>query len=457
VFTFSLIISIDTKAQPGHRTDIHPDSISDRLWIDLDKGYFEFHKRTFTMSTINEGVIDDYFTIASGAGLGYYSPSFHNFHFGFSGFFVFQIYQHNLHEIDPIAGKGSRYERQLYDLSNVKNSNDLDRLEEFYVTYELEKLKFELGRQKFESPLLNENDNRMRPNIFSGLTARYKGDHLKLSAGWFVAETIRGTLHWYDIDQTYGIYGQGRNPMGDSLSYKGNINTLGLGVLGAEFEKGNWKLQGWNYTGENVFNLSFGQVDYKVEKEKLTFIFGAQGLYEYALNNGGNSNRSKAYILPTEKTFAGGGRIGAVLKAHKLSINYFGISGQGRYLFPREWGREKFYASLTRELFEGYGGLNTFVLKYKFNPENKQYWFSLGAGFIDQPDNENLQLSKYGLDDYYHFSGKFDYKFNGYLEGLDIKCIVACKLEVNEGSMSYRQKINKADMLNLNLVIDYKF
>lgn len=452
-----LLFTLIARAQPGHRTDIHPDSISDRLWTDLDKGYFEFHKRTFAMSTINQGELDDYFTLATGAGLGYYSPSFHNLHLGFSGFFVFQLYQHNLHNSDPLTGRSSRYERQLYDLNDVENSSDLDRLEELYLTYERKKLKFELGRQKFESPLLNENDNRMRPNIFSGLKVKYESEHLKLNSAWFISETIRGTLHWYSIDKTFGIYGQGRNPLGDSLSYRNNITTRGIGVFGAEYEKHNWQLQAWNYTAENVFNLSFGQVDYELEKEKFSYSFGIQGLYQFALNNGGNSNQSKTYILRDEQTYALGGRIGVHHKNQNLTINYFGISDQGRYLFPREWGREIFYASQTRELFEGYGGLNAYVLKYKYEPNEKAYTFSLSAGYIDQPDIADIELNKYALDDYYHFVGDFDYKFKGYLEGLDVRCAIIYKKEVDIGSMSYREKINHVDMVNINIIVDYRF
>ncbi|MGM0478429.1 MAG: OprD family outer membrane porin [Bacteroidota bacterium] len=444
-------------SQPGHRADIHPDSISHRLWADLDKGYFEFHKRTFAMSTINEGAIDDYFTVTSGAGLGYYSPSFKNFHLSFSGFFAFQLYQYNLHTTDATAGKGSRYERQLYDLNDVDNSTDLDRLEELYLSYERDHFSVELGRHQLESPLLNENDNRMRPNIFSGLSVNYHNDHLQLKGAWFVSETIRGTVHWYSISESMGIYGQGRNPLGDSGLYHGNISTKGLGTFGAIYEKKNLKTQFWNYTAENIFNLSFGQVDYTYSGKTVDYVLGVQGLYQYALNHGGNPNPSLTYIQEDESTYALGGRIGMIYKNHQLTGNYFGIADQGRYLFPREWGREKFYASLTRELFEGYGGLNAYVLKYKYDPKERPFWVSVGAGYIDQPSNENLRLSKYALDDYYHFTGKFDYKFQGYFEGLDLKCIVVYKKEAYQGSMTAREKINKADMINLNLVVDYRF
>lgn len=459
IFICYSVVSINNLsfAQPGHRADIHPDSISDKLWADLDKGLFEFHMRTFAMSTINEGSLQDYFTLASGAGLGYYSPSFHNFHIGFSGFFVFQLYQHNLHEQDPLAGGYSRYERQLYDLNDAENTNDLDRLEEFYLTYELDHLRFDLGRQKVETPLMNEQDNRMRPNIFSGLSSTYEKHHLKLHAGWYISETIRGTLHWYGIDETFGVYGVGRNPLGDTTSYRGNITTNGIGLIGGEYEKNNLELQAWNILSDNVFNLSFGQIDYTLKREKLNVVFGAQGLYQTAINNGGNINPSKAYMLPDESTFAYGGRLGIERKAHHFSINYFGVSDQGRYLLPREWGREQFYASLNRERFEGHGGLNAYTLKYKFDPEAKPFYFSFGAAYINQPDIDNIRLSKYSLDDYFHFIGEFNYKFRGYLEGLDIKLVTASKLEEDYGTMNYSQRLNGVNMINISLIVDYRF
>jgi hypothetical protein len=126
---------------------------------------------------------------------------------------MFKIVQHNLNNVDPYTGRRSRYENQLYDLNDKSNMSDLDRLEEFYLTYEHKDLKIELGRQKFESLLLNENDNRMRPNIFSGLSIKYNAEHLKLYGAVFNPITIRGTVHWYDWLDSYGIYEQGLHPI----------------------------------------------------------------------------------------------------------------------------------------------------------------------------------------------------------------------------------------------------
>jgi hypothetical protein len=126
-----------------------------KLGEDLLKGKFEFHFRSFWMHTENRGALLDYQTLAKGAGLGYYSPEWKGFHFGFSGFFVFQMYQMNLHKSDPTTQNGNRYEILMYDMNDFENNSDLDRLEDFYLSYEKSKIKLVLGRQKINTPFLN--------------------------------------------------------------------------------------------------------------------------------------------------------------------------------------------------------------------------------------------------------------------------------------------------------------
>jgi hypothetical protein len=173
----------------GHKI-LANDSLPPRLGHDLDKGSFEFHARSFFMQTLNRGEILDYNAMGAGAGIGYYSPSWKGFHFGFSGFFVFQIFENNIYKEDPITNNTNRYEILLFDMNDLDNKRDLDRLEELYLLYEHEDLEFVLGRQKFESPLLNEQDNRMRANLFNGISINYSPKHWEIHAAWFNQVTI---------------------------------------------------------------------------------------------------------------------------------------------------------------------------------------------------------------------------------------------------------------------------
>ncbi|WP_052307602.1 OprD family outer membrane porin [Belliella baltica] len=229
---------------------------------DLKNGKFDFHFRSYLMSTMNSGEIVDYATLAAGAGIGYTSPEWNGLQFRFNGFFTYQVFENNIRIADPLTGGGNRYEILLYDMNDISNTNKLDRLEEFYLAYSKNRVKFVLGRQKIITPLLNIQDNRMRPNVFQGLSVTYSGLKLKATAMWINQVTIRGTVDWYDVGDSFGVYSFGRNPFGEPSNYKGKISSKGIGLLGLQYHDQGLTVQTWNYTAENVFNMSFGQVDY---------------------------------------------------------------------------------------------------------------------------------------------------------------------------------------------------
>lgn len=165
----------------------------------LKRGEFELHLRSYFMSTLNEGSLTDYRTLATGAGIGYYSPAYKNFRVGMSGFFILRIYEHNLEKIDTATGAMNRYETALYDTHHPENGIDLDRLEELFIEYKKNRWQLTLGRQKIHSPFLNEQDNRMRPNLFSGLSGHYRVGKWEATGAWITGVTPRGTIDWYSV------------------------------------------------------------------------------------------------------------------------------------------------------------------------------------------------------------------------------------------------------------------
>ena len=94
-----------------------------KLGEDLKKGEFDFHARSFFMSTINAGDLLDYSTLATGAGVGYTSPEWKGFQLRFNGFFTFQVFEQNVRIADPITGGVNRYELLLYDMNDLTNTN----------------------------------------------------------------------------------------------------------------------------------------------------------------------------------------------------------------------------------------------------------------------------------------------------------------------------------------------
>jgi len=441
----------------SEENETHIDKKGKKLGNDLLYGNFEFHMRTIYMATINQGSLLDYSALGSGAGLGYYSPSYKGFHVGFSGFFVFQLHQSNIYKADPKTGGVNRYEILLFDMNDLENRADLDRLEELYLTYEKKNLKIELGRQKFHSPLLNEQDNRMRGNIFSGLSARYHYKEFHFTGAFFNAMTIRGTVDWYSVHESFGVYPFGRNPLGVDANYKENTHSDGIGIIGIKHHRGNVKSQLWNYTADQVFNLSFWQSDWEKQGQFFHYKTGFQGFYQTALGEGGNPNPEKAFILPNEQTYALGGMAGFGKKKNLLSINYLGISKQGRFLFPREWGREAFYVTLPRERFEGVGGAQIFTLKYHQHLNKKEnFTADLGLSQVNLSELNDIRHNKYGLPSYYHFSALLDYRFKGYWEGLDLKLLAVYK-RAQDQNIPDIFRLNRVDLWHFNLIVDYRF
>lgn len=430
------------------------ESLGDRI----KAGEVDFHLRSFFMGTQNKGTLTDYHTKAIGAGIGYYSPSFKGFQFGFSGFFVFQLYAHNLNRADPTTGNVNRYEVLLYDMNDLENTKDLDRLEDLYLSYQINKFKAVFGRQKINTPLLNEQDNRMRPNIFNGLTLNYESDSWKWMAAWYNQVTMRGTVNWYSIENSLGVYPFGRNVFGTSSGYKGNVSSKGIGVLGATFQKANSpKIQVWNYLAENIFLINFIQADSHLDLGGADLLLGAQGFYQTAVKDGGNIDPELTYMMRGEKTGGFGAKVGLKHRGNIFSLNYLGIAEQGRFLFPREWGRETFYASLSRERFEGNGGSTAITAKYEFSVPNQPNLSGLlGASMVDNPDISLFSLNKYGVPSYYHFAGALDYSFDGYLEGMKLKFLLVNKTG-KDSEVPDKYRINRVDLWNLNIIVDYKF
>ena len=394
----------------------------------LRSGSFEFHLRSFYMSTVNQGDLMDYSTWGTGAGLGYFSPRWKGFGLGFSGFFVFRHFENNIQELDPMTGMGNRYELLLYDVRHPDNNKDMDRLEEFYLSYQNHEVSIWGGRHHFESPLLNASDNRMRPNLFSGLSVDYTPGRFRFNGAWFTHVISRGTLEWVPVEESFGTFDIGRNPLQVSESYRHHTESKGIGVFGAQYEAKQLKLESWNYLSEGVFGLSFLQGTGAANlKSGHSLVWGVQTFAQTAIGDGGNPDPEKAYMLPDERTFGLGLQAGLKWPHALLTVNYLGISDSGRFLFPREWGREKFFVSLQRERFEGLGGVNSWMIQYDHTFIHDKLKVSTGVSHTKNPNINNVLLNKYGIPDYYHFSGLIDYRFSGFFKGLDLQLLVVAK------------------------------
>lgn len=424
------------------------------------KGTIQGHFRYFFMNTINEGGLSDYFANAVGGGLKFETAIYHRFQIGISGFYVFNVGSSKLSDIDPITNQSNRYEIGLFDIEKPSNQKDIDRLEEFYLNYHFKSGHIGLGRLLLNTPFINLQDGRMCPTSVEGLTSDSKlGKKTRLQAGWLWNISPRSTTKWYGIGESIGLYPQGVSKSGIKSDYAGNLRTKNVFFLGTNSQFYKWlNIQLGDLYVDEVLNSAFVQVEAKKTfNDQQSMTVGAQFIRQDAVDYGGNKDQSKTYMNHDSHSMVFGGKVEYKHKKSTFSVNYTRITADGRYLMPREWGRDPFYTFMPRERNEGFGDVHALVVKYNRPFPKSRLKIGLSAGYFDMPDVKNVALNKYGMPSYFQANADIRYSFSKILEGLDAQLLVISKFNNGNYYDNYRYIINKTNMIQFDLVLNYHF
>lgn len=426
----------------------------------IEQSTWDFHSRTFFMGTVNKGLLKDDYTLAQGAGIGMLTKPYKGFQFGVSGFFIFNMLSSNLHKPDSITGLMNRYEIGQYDITDWHNKSDMDRLEELYLRYGNKHFSVTLGRMNLNTPFMNPQDGRMRPTLEDGLwIATNTNKKLSASGGFIYKISPRSTLNWYSTAQSVGIYNQGLTTSGSKSDYKNNIKSAGFAILQFTYRPTvAWTINLWNGYFENVMNTAILELTHKTKlNSELILRHGAMVYRQDAVNYGGNSDRSKSYIDPGAhaEVFS----VQQVLESSLMnwSLNYTRITGSGRYLMPREWGRDYFYTFLSRERNEGLADVHAFSTQVSVFALKKTIVTQLAYGYYKVPSVYEVRLNKYGMPSYHQFNMAATYKPGGWFKGIELRGLIVYKKNADKSIESiYKYLYNKADMWNFNFIIDFK-
>ncbi len=442
----------------GHQQQ-HSDS--DALVQYFKAGQFHGHFRSFFSATDNGHNLSDFQALAAGGGIRFESKSWKGFQFGVSGFYIFHVFSNNLAKPDPITGQGNRYEVGLFNQEDPGSRHHIDRLEEFFVKYSKGKFHIAFGKQLINTPFINLQDGRMRPTGVDGVwVERYTGDKLNLQGGWLYALSPRGTVHWYHGGKSIGVYPTGLNPDGTPSGYAGNVHSKGVGMLGMDYKpSAAFNVQQWNMWIEGVSYAALAQVNY-INNLPGNRQLGAsiQTITQHALGTGGNEDPQKTYMSRGARSLTFGAKTSYRAGAWEHSLNYNRITAAGRYLVPREWGRDPFFTFLPRERNEGLGDVHALVLKSSWTSRNKAIKYNLGGGYYRLPDVRNTRLNKYGMPSYMQLNSDLRYHFrNGFLQGLDVQLLVVLKRNAGDTYQNLKYVFNKTDMVLYNLILNYHF
>ena len=460
VFTH-LVFSLHAQHQEMHtpphlwkgKKSIAEDSSS--LLFAFKHGKVHGNLRYFFMATDNQGGLTDAYAHAAGGGLFYETAAYKGFQMGVGGYFIYNVGSSDMTHIDSKTNTISRYESALFDLEDLSNKHDLDRLEELYLKYNWGKSHVIVGKQLINTPFINLQDGRMRPTEVGGLYGEiYPGKHNKLEGGYLYEISPRGTVDWYGIGESIGIYSNGVNINGTKGNYAQHIESKGIALIGYThtLPKGH-SLKLWNVYVDNVFNTT--QVQYDTKQRN--WVAGFQYTEQHAVNFGGNEDPNKTYFDPSQMSRVFSSKLGWENNQWKTSINYTRITGEGRYLMPREWGRDPFYTFMPRERNEGFGDLHAIVGKISYLADAFPLKTSVSYGVFKLPDVKDVALNKYGLPSYNQLNLEVIYEFVNFLEGLEIQALYVHKS--NQGNTYENEKyiINKVNMSNFNIVLNFHF
>lgn len=425
----------------------------------IEKSNWHFHSRSFYMQTINQGHLKDDYALAQGAGIGLITAPIKGFQLGVSGYFIFKIFSSNIDQPDPTTKLSNRYELGQFDVNNHTNHHDLDRLEDLYLKYTYKKNSITIGRMELETPFLNMQDGRMRPTIEEGVWLNLKPHaKLELSGGYIWGVSPRSTVNWYKMDESLGIYSMGVNPDGTKSNYKNNISSNGVFIGNINYKMlKNSEIKIWNMFFENVSNTTL--LEFKNEiglvKNKTYLYQNIMFIKQYAVNNGGSIIQNNSYFTKNAQSEVISAQLGLKTKQYNWNVNYTHITALGRYLMPREWGRDPFYTFMPRERNEGTGNVHAITSNLNYLWHNK-IKTSLGYGYYSLPSVNNSKLNKYSMPSYQQVNLSTAYSFANFWKGLEIKLLVAYKFEADNEVLTEKYIYNKVNMVNFNLIVDIK-
>lgn len=446
--------------QTAQPTTTEPKPPATNLLEAFEHGHFHGHFRTYFMATDNARDLSDYHALAAGGGLHFSTAPWHGFSFGVGGLFNYNLASSDLAARDSLTGAVNRYEIGLFDVEDPENRNDLDRIEELWLRYQWKKSNITVGQQSIQTPFVNYQDGRMRPTAEAGVWAEVKEiKNTKIEGGWLWKISPRSTVDWYGIGESIGIYPRGLNPDGTGSGYPENLESAGIGILGITRQLGKRvKIQVWEQYVDNIFSTSFVQADYTHPlKNDHKLLLGLQFTHQDALAHGGNEDASKTYFEKGGHSNVISAQTGWQRGGWQALADYTYITSDGRFLSPREWGREPFYTFMPRERVEGSGDSHSVTGRLSWQTENKKLRIEAIYGRFYLPDVKNAAINKYAFPSFQQANFDIRYAFSGMLEGLRAQFLYVWKGRLGEVYGNDKYVINRVDMSLYNLIFNYTY
>lgn len=457
-FVYTLVLGQENHEPVGHKRAAKKHEVSS-LKDFFIHGHLHGHIRNHFMATLNEGELTDYWTNASGGAIKYETGNWKGLQFGIKGIFSYQTFSADLNQQDEQVLKGAQWEKELYDVNRPYEKKDLDRLEELYLKYSYQQSFISIGKIDINtSPLLLRRDSRMKPFVYRGVWAElHELKNQSIYAGWINGVSPRGMTEWYPINEAIGILNNGFQYDGSNAEYHEFAQTRGIGVLGYSIKINNLNLQIWDYYFDRIYNTLWLQADY----EQGHLFGGVQYVIQNACRYQKEIELEHQYFMPDDVANVFSAQIGyqSTNKGLKLSSAFLHGFDTGRFLFPKELGRENFYVSQPRSWIDGYGLVSVYMLRGELNPTDeawKQLSFDLRLAYVDAPAPSDFANNKYGRGDYMQATALGKYTFRNKLKGLALNLLYILRHNPNQ-ALSPSETFYKTNLHHFNFITNINF
>ena len=359
---------------------------------------------------------------------------------------------------DPVTQNFNRYEVGLFDVNNPSD-RFFGKVEELQISYSAPKFNAVVGRMDINSTFINPQDGRLSPTFVEGIRLEYQLDKKNSFSAQLIGRmSPRSTSGWFDIGETIGMYPVGQSEFGGPSNYEGNTDSDFLTVMDWQHRTdSDVRLQlNHTYVG-NISSTVFTQVikDWDILNNAKKFVTGLQFIVQNGLGEGGNPEPIKRYKNPDDLNFVLGGRVGIKFKRSVWMLNYTRIDGRGRFLNPREWGRDPFFTFIPRERNEGYNQVDAFTTYYQRNIPEKGLQIYGFAGLHFLPEPANTELNKYAFPSYAQANLGAKFAPTRWLKGLEFHTILMSKLNIRSGEIRPQWIYNKVNLVHVNFIVNY--
>jgi hypothetical protein len=414
------------------------------------------HWRTYWMSTSYSSEFKDDYALGSSLSLGIKGTFSDRWKIqaAYRGFA--NIWSSDIWEVDPISGQSNRYETGLFNY--LEPGQDVfGTLELFSLSYQTERWHLAIGRMGINTAWINPADGRLAPTLMEGASASFTPNSKWKLSGWYINRfLVRGTNRYLPIGESTGIYGSGRGLNGSPSQYVGNTHSDFVSVLQVDFHTEGHKFSLSQTLTQNISSTFWAEWNYNLtnSSKELNWIMGAQAGFQHGIGEGGNPDPILRYKDPTDQNWVFSAQGGLKIKKWKLISAFTKTGGNGRWLSPREWGKDAWFTFIPRERNEGFESLTATTFLAEFYPSAN--WSIYGhLGFHWLPEVQNAAANKYALPSYRQVNLGVKYRPSSRPK-MDFHLLMMNKEALNADGLTAGQRYNKVGLLHVNLIANFR-